>query len=490
MALGKPVVVHLKPEVVEQAERAYGIEGAARPRDERVARGCAPPARGVAGAAARDRRREPRLRRAGARHRPDRRPPRRPLRSALAMLADQIKRLVKQSAIYGLGGIVSRLLAVAAAAAVHELPRHGRLRQDRDDRRADDGARRRAALGISSAFFRFYFDSTDEARRTLVVRTSFWFTMAMATAGLVAGCILATPIAHAAPARRRPVARARRLRRALGADELRAADVALPRRGAAGRVRQREHREHLHHRRRDRPPRRRARQGTTGAIVGNFLGTLTVYFVLLGVPPLPARPRVRPRSAARDEPLRDAARAGRARALGDQLRRPLLPRGVQGPGGGRRLLARGAHLLGDRLPHGRVPPRVARLRVLDRGRVASQSERTPSCSRICCSSAAGSRSCSACSRRGSCGCSRRTSPSSTAPRRRSASSRSPERAYAGYTVLAIGIGRARRTQFNWVVTGAARAAQRRAEPRADPALRDDGRRDLDRSPRTSRCSSG
>ena len=28
-------------------------------------------------------------------------------------------------------------------------------------------------------------------------------------------------------------------------------------------------------------------------------------------------------------------------------------------------------------------------------------------------------------------------------------------AYAGYTVLAIGIGRAQRTQFNWIVTGAA-----------------------------------
>src|ERR671936_598504 len=30
-------------------------------------------------------------------------------------------------------------------------------------------------------------------------------------------------------------------------------------------------------------------------------------------------------------------------------------------------------------------------------------------------------------------------------------------AYAGYTVLAIGSGRARRTQFNWIVTGAAAA---------------------------------
>ncbi len=52
-------------------------------------------------------------------------------------------------------------------------------------------------LGISSAFFRFYFDTNDEAQRTLVVRTSFWFTMTMATAGLVAGFVLATPIAHA-----------------------------------------------------------------------------------------------------------------------------------------------------------------------------------------------------------------------------------------------------------------------------------------------------
>ena len=52
-------------------------------------------------------------------------------------------------------------------------------------------------LGISSAFFRFYFDATDDAGRTLVVRTSFWFTMASATAGLAAGLALASPISHA-----------------------------------------------------------------------------------------------------------------------------------------------------------------------------------------------------------------------------------------------------------------------------------------------------
>jgi O-antigen/teichoic acid export membrane protein len=50
-------------------------------------------------------------------------------------------------------------------------------------------------LGISSAFFRFYFDSTDVAHRVRVVRTSFWFTMASATVGLAAGCVAAQPIA-------------------------------------------------------------------------------------------------------------------------------------------------------------------------------------------------------------------------------------------------------------------------------------------------------
>ena len=49
--------------------------------------------------------------------------------------------------------------------------------------------------GISSAFFRFYFDAKDTAGRLLVLRTSFWFTMASATAGLVAGVLLAEPLA-------------------------------------------------------------------------------------------------------------------------------------------------------------------------------------------------------------------------------------------------------------------------------------------------------
>ena len=51
-------------------------------------------------------------------------------------------------------------------------------------------------MGIHSAFFRFYFDSTDTAHRLRVVRTSFWFTMTMATIGLVAGLALAGQISE------------------------------------------------------------------------------------------------------------------------------------------------------------------------------------------------------------------------------------------------------------------------------------------------------
>src|SRR5207244_1933423 len=49
----------------------------------------------------------------------------------------------------------------------------------------------------SMAFFRFYFDADDDAARVKVVRTSFWFTMTAATAGLIVGVLLAGPISEA-----------------------------------------------------------------------------------------------------------------------------------------------------------------------------------------------------------------------------------------------------------------------------------------------------
>ena len=75
----------------------------------------------------------------------------------------------------------------ASAAALHRRTSARGLRQDRDVTALTTVLVIVLRLGISSAFFRFYFDSKDAERAAdVVVRTSFWFTMAMATLGLVA----------------------------------------------------------------------------------------------------------------------------------------------------------------------------------------------------------------------------------------------------------------------------------------------------------------
>src|SRR5687767_3999437 len=113
------------------------------------------------------------------------------------MLAAQLRRLGRHSAIYGLGGIVSRVIAVFL------LPVYTRFLDTGDFGAVGVLVALSAVLvtvlraGISSAFFRFTFDSADPARRLLVLRTSFWFTMASATVGLAAGLVLAGPIAGA-----------------------------------------------------------------------------------------------------------------------------------------------------------------------------------------------------------------------------------------------------------------------------------------------------
>src|ERR687886_976518 len=113
------------------------------------------------------------------------------------MLGAQPRRPPRHSAIYGLGGLVSRILAVLL------LPLYTSYLTTADYGKIETLVAASTVLvivlrlGISSAFFRFYFDSPDPERRVVVVRTSFWFTMASATAGLVAGLLLADPIAHA-----------------------------------------------------------------------------------------------------------------------------------------------------------------------------------------------------------------------------------------------------------------------------------------------------
>jgi O-antigen/teichoic acid export membrane protein len=112
-------------------------------------------------------------------------------------LGAELKRLGKHSAIYGLGGLVSRILAVLL------LPLYTRYLSPSDYGKVETLIALTTVVGIvlrfgiHSAFFRFYFDSEDAQARRLVLRTSFWFTMGMATVGLLAGLLLADPIADA-----------------------------------------------------------------------------------------------------------------------------------------------------------------------------------------------------------------------------------------------------------------------------------------------------
>jgi O-antigen/teichoic acid export membrane protein len=197
-------------------------------------------------------------------------------------LSFQIRRLARHSAIYGLGGILSRLLAVFL------LPLYTSYLGTKGFGKIETITALSTVLvivlsaGISSAFFRFYFDSQDPARRVLVVRTAFWFTMGMATVGLVLGFVLATPLAHV-------------LR--LGDDPW------LVRAGAVGLWAQMNYAQLTNLFRVE----ERSVQfviasvanilitvgvtvllvvglhkGPTGAVVGNFVGTLAVYLVLVG----------------------------------------------------------------------------------------------------------------------------------------------------------------------------------------------------------------
>jgi len=111
-------------------------------------------------------------------------------------LSGQLKRLGKHSAIYGLGGLVSRILAVLL------LPLYTHYLSTSDYGQIETLIALVTVLtivlqfGIGSAFFRFYFDADDHDGRRLVLRTSFWFTMTMATLGLVLVVALAVPISE------------------------------------------------------------------------------------------------------------------------------------------------------------------------------------------------------------------------------------------------------------------------------------------------------
>jgi O-antigen/teichoic acid export membrane protein len=109
-------------------------------------------------------------------------------------LGAQLRRLGSQSLVYGLGGLVSRILAVLL------LPLYTRYLSPSDYGQVETLVALTAVLtivlrlGISSAFFRFWFDATTAPQRLTVLRTSFWFTMSMATIGLALLVVLAEPV--------------------------------------------------------------------------------------------------------------------------------------------------------------------------------------------------------------------------------------------------------------------------------------------------------
>src|SRR5262245_9025058 len=111
-------------------------------------------------------------------------------------LGPQLKRLGKHSLIYGLGGLVSRILAVLL------LPLYTRYLTPSDYGKVETLIALTTVVGIAlsagigSAFFRFYFDSPEPAARRRVLRTSFWFIMGMATLGLIVGVAFASEISQ------------------------------------------------------------------------------------------------------------------------------------------------------------------------------------------------------------------------------------------------------------------------------------------------------
>jgi O-antigen/teichoic acid export membrane protein len=106
----------------------------------------------------------------------------------------RLKELLRHSAIYGLGSIVARVVAVLL------LPVYTRYLSPSDYGLIETLVALSAVLtalvaqGMKSAFFRFYFDSAETARRLLVIRTAFWYVLAASTAVLGLGVALAPQI--------------------------------------------------------------------------------------------------------------------------------------------------------------------------------------------------------------------------------------------------------------------------------------------------------
>jgi O-antigen/teichoic acid export membrane protein len=113
------------------------------------------------------------------------------------VIRKQIGLLARQSLVYGVGGIISRFVAIFLLKVYTSFLAP-----------ADYGivalllaAEAVMAIilraGVQNAFFRFYYLTSDPIKRRTVVRTSFWYTMTAATVGLALGLVFAPEIASA-----------------------------------------------------------------------------------------------------------------------------------------------------------------------------------------------------------------------------------------------------------------------------------------------------
>jgi O-antigen/teichoic acid export membrane protein len=108
---------------------------------------------------------------------------------------DELARLLRHSAIYGLAGLASRIASVIL------LPFLTRALGPSSYGRIETMVALIALLvpllraGVATAFFRFYYERDLAPDRGLVVRTSFWFTVLGAGAGLVVGLVAAPALA-------------------------------------------------------------------------------------------------------------------------------------------------------------------------------------------------------------------------------------------------------------------------------------------------------
>jgi O-antigen/teichoic acid export membrane protein len=120
-----------------------------------------------------------------------------PVEKAGTAVRGQIFRLAQHSLVYGLGGVVSRIVAIFLLRVYTGHLSTGDYGDVALLLAAEAVMVILLRAGIQSAFFRFYYLSSDPIKRRTVVRTSFWFTITSATVGLLLGLALAPEIASA-----------------------------------------------------------------------------------------------------------------------------------------------------------------------------------------------------------------------------------------------------------------------------------------------------